>query len=255
MGRRILVTGGTAGLGKAMASRFLADGGRVVITGRDATLGKEARRELSTVGEVSFISADSASTADVESSVLEATSILGGLDVLVNNAGIGVAATTLGTPVADFDRVMNVNVRGYFLYAKECFPHLKGSGGCMVHIASDAAILGESLVGVYSISKAAVVMMSNMLAIECGPRGVRSNCVCPGDVVPGMRHMAPPGQTDGHEDTSEWLLPPLGRLGEASDVASAVAFLASDQGAFCNGSVLLVDGGMRAGYNAGRPRL
>jgi NAD(P)-dependent dehydrogenase (short-subunit alcohol dehydrogenase family) len=252
---RALVTGGTNGLGRAIADRFLADGGRVVITGRDESVGKTAAKELSTHEDrVCFVRADARHEDQVANSVSEAVGWLGGLDVLVNNAGIGVSATTLKTPVEDFDKVMAVNVRGYFLYAKQCFPHLVRSGGCMIHIASDAAILGESQVGVYSISKAAVVMMSNMLALECGPKGVRSNCLCPGDIVPGMRHMAAPGEEDGHEDVADWKIPPVGRLGEATDVASAAAFLASPGSVFCNGSVLLVDGGMRAGYNAGRPQ-
>jgi NAD(P)-dependent dehydrogenase (short-subunit alcohol dehydrogenase family) len=172
----------------------------------------------------------------------------------VNNAGIGVAARLLETPIEDFDRVMNVNVRGYFLYAKAAYEHLRARKGSMVHIASDAAVLGEHDVGVYSVSKAAVIMLSNMLACDGGPDGVRSNCVCPGDIKPGMRHMAPPGQTDGQENQDEWFLPPLMRLGEAEDVASAALFFASELASFCNGSTLLVDGGMRAGYSTATPQ-
>ena len=88
---------------------------------------------------------------------------------------------------------MAVNVRGYFLYAKAAYPHLAATGS-MVHISSDAGVLGEHGIGVYSVSKAAVVMLSNMLALDGGPDGVRSNCICPGDILPGMRHMSPPGE-------------------------------------------------------------
>ena len=93
-----------------------------------------------------------------------------------------------------------------------------------------------------------------MLAVEGGPDGVRSNCICPGDVAPGMRHFAAPGAPDGRaDDASGWRVPPIGRIGRAGDVADAAVFFASGESAFCTGSVLLVDGGMRAGYLTGPP--
>src|SRR5947209_13887009 len=145
---------------------------------------------------------------------------------------------------------MEVNVLGYFVYAKAAYPHLSRRRGCMVHIASDAGVLGERDIGVYSVSKAAVIMLSNMLALDGGPHGVRSNCVCPGDIIPGMRHMAAPGEEDRAEDDPRtWPVPPVGRIGEATDVASAVLFFATEASSFCTGTTLLVDGGMRAGYN------
>src|SRR5439155_2641966 len=129
-------------------------------------------------------------------SVRDATTTLRGLDVLVNNAGVGVLATALETPLRHYERVMDVNVRGYLLYAQECFPLLEARGGSMIHISSDAAISGEVEIAIYSVSKAAVNMLSNMLAIEGARRGVRSNVICPGDTEPGMRHMGPPGDPD-----------------------------------------------------------
>jgi NAD(P)-dependent dehydrogenase (short-subunit alcohol dehydrogenase family) len=253
-GKAALVTGGTTGLGAAICAAFLAEGARVVFTGRDAALGASAEGRLGAGGTAGFLRADAADADEVRGSVVTAVERLGGLDILVNNAGIGVAATTLATPVADFDKVMAVNVRGCFLYAQAAFPHLRAGGGCMIHISSDAAILGERDIGVYSVSKAAVNMLSNVLALECGPHGVRSNTICPGDTEPGMRHMAPPGGDDGQEDDSAWPLPPVGRVGTAVDVAAAAVYLASEEASFVNGIHLVVDGGMRAGYNAGTPR-
>jgi len=249
-----LVTGGTTGLGYAIAARYLGEGASVVITGRDEALGADAEERLGLLGRVRFLRADAAESADVAASVEGAVRFLGGLDVLVNNAGVGVQATLLETPLPDFDRVMAVNVRGYFLYAREAFPHLEARRGCMIHNASDAAVHGEVDIGAYSVSKAAVIMLSNMLAIEGGRRGVRSNAICPGDIAPGMRHNAGPGQELGQDDDSAWLVPPLGRVGQASDVAAVCAFLASDDAAFVNGVALLVDGGMRAGHRTGLPR-
>jgi NAD(P)-dependent dehydrogenase (short-subunit alcohol dehydrogenase family) len=119
---------------------------------------------------------------------------LGTVDVLVNNAGSGVDAALLRTPLADYNRVMDVNVRGYFLYARAAYPCLASRRGCMIRVASDAGTWGEPSIGLYSVSKAAVVMLGKMLALEGGPDGVRSNVLCPGDTWPGMRHMAPPGR-------------------------------------------------------------
>jgi NAD(P)-dependent dehydrogenase (short-subunit alcohol dehydrogenase family) len=268
-GRRALVTGGTTGLGLAIAGRFLAEGATVVITGRDRELGERAEARLGQragagLGPAArFIAADAADPEAVTSSVNAAAEHLGGLDVLVNNAGVGVAARLLDTPLADYDTVMNVNVRGYLLYAQQAYPHLARNRGCMIHIASDAGVWGEQATGLYSVTKAAVIMLGKMLALDGGPDGVRSNVLCPGDIRPGMRHMAPPGaqdrsqpdgsqpdssQPEGAEDAGAWPVPPIGRIGEPGDVAAAAVFYASDQAEFLTGTTLLVDGGMTAGY-------
>jgi NAD(P)-dependent dehydrogenase (short-subunit alcohol dehydrogenase family) len=242
---RALVTGGTTGLGFAIAERFLAEGARVVVTGRDVNLGRQAEHALGPGAR--FVAADARDPDAVGASVATAADHLGGLDVLVNNAGVGVAARLIDTPLADYDRVMNVNVRGYLLYAQHSYPHLARSRGCMIHIASDAGIWGEQATGLYSVTKAATVMLGKMLALDLGAHGVRSNVLCPGDIWPGMRHMAPPGQEDGSDD-SEWPVPPIGRIGQASDVAAAAVFYASGESEFITGTTLLVDGGMTAGY-------
>lgn len=246
-GKRALVTGGTTGIGLAIAERFLHEGAAVVVTGRDPDLGQRAQALLRGVGEAWFLAADAADPAAVTGSAEAAVARLGALDVLVNNAGIGVQARLLDTPAADFDRVMNVNVRGYFLYAQAAYPHLARRRGSMIHIASDAGVWGEQAIGLYSVSKAAVVMLGRMLALDGGPDGVRSNVLCPGDTWPGMRHMAPPGEEDRPE-SGDWPVPPIGRIGGARDVAAAAVFYASDEADFITGTSLLVDGGMTAGY-------
>jgi NAD(P)-dependent dehydrogenase (short-subunit alcohol dehydrogenase family) len=249
-GRSALITGGTSGLGFAIAERFLDGGAAVVITGRDETLGREAEARLRS-GEsrrVWFVAADAADEDAVGASVDTAVARLGGVDVLVNNAGIGVAARLVDTPTHEFDRLMAVNVRGYFLYAKACHPHLTARRGCMIHVASDAGVMGEAEIGAYSVSKAAVIMLSKMLAVECGADGVRSNCVAPGDIWPGMRHFGAPDQEVRAEDAEGWRTPPIGRIGRAADVAGAAAYLAGEDATFVTGAVVLVDGGMRAGY-------
>src|ERR1700751_4432719 len=219
-GKQVLVTGGTTGIGFAIAERFLREGARVVVAGRNQELGLRAEAALRDAVQGWFLAADAGDPAAVARSVDLAAGHLGTLDVLVNNAGVGVEASLLQTSLADYDRLMDVNVRGYFLSARAAYPYLARRRGCMIHIASDAGIWGEQAIGLYSVSKAAVVMLGKMLALEGGPAGGRSNVLCPGDTWPGMRHMAPPGQQDRPE-SGHWPVPPIGRVGEARDVAAA----------------------------------
>jgi NAD(P)-dependent dehydrogenase (short-subunit alcohol dehydrogenase family) len=247
-----MITGGTTGLGRAMAERFLQEGASVVITGRDEALGADAEAALATHGAVKFLRADAGDPDQARASVDETVSLLGGLDVLVNNAGVGVQAGVLDTPLDSYDHVMDINVRGPFVYAQAAFPHLEERRGTMLHVSSDAGVMGEEEIGIYSVSKAALIMLSNMLAIEGGRRGVRSNAICPGDTAPGMRHMGPPREDRPEDDPATWIVPPLGRVGEAVDVADAAVFLCSDRASFINGVALLIDGGMRAGMRTAR---
>jgi NAD(P)-dependent dehydrogenase (short-subunit alcohol dehydrogenase family) len=251
-GRAALITGGTTGLGRAMAERFLDEGASVVITGRDVDLGAEAEAALAPHGAIRFLRADAGDPDQARASVDETVALLGGLDVLVNNAGIGVQAGVLDTPLDAYDRVMAVNVRAAYVYARAAFPHLEARSGVMLHVSSDAGVIGEDDIGIYSVSKAALIMLSNMLAIEGGRRGVRSNAICPGDTAPGMRHMGPPGEDRPEDDLATWRRPPIGRVGEAMDVTEAAVFLCSDRARFINGVALLIDGGMRAGMRTGR---
>jgi NAD(P)-dependent dehydrogenase (short-subunit alcohol dehydrogenase family) len=123
-----------------------------------------------------------------------------------------------------------------------------GFGGSITMISSDAGVWGETAIGAYSVSKCAVNMLVKTLAVEAGPHGVRINAVCPGDTAPGMATTTTGRDEDS--DPSSWTLPPLARVGTGADMAGAVTFFASADGAFCNGVILLVDGGMRAALKA-----
>ena len=250
-GRRALVTGGSSGLGAGMVRRFQAEGAAVCFTGRDA----RRCRAMTADTSAPHMLADARSDADTERAVGWAADEMGGLDVLVGNAGTGIVEPLVSTSIEEFQRIMDVNVTGCLRYVQTAMPHLERSGaGSVVLISSDAGVVGEGEIGAYSVSKAAVIMMTKMLAIDGGPRGVRCNAICPGDIAPGMRDMREPSVEDADVDTSDWTMPPLGRIGQAADVASAAVFLASTQSAFCTGAVLLVDGGMRAGmWSGGSP--
>jgi NAD(P)-dependent dehydrogenase (short-subunit alcohol dehydrogenase family) len=196
------------------------------------------------------VPADAGDGKEVTNSVTEAVRLLGGLDILVNNAGVSLVARTVDTPVEEFDRLVRINLRGYFLYGQATFPYLEARRGCMVHVASDAGLRGEQAYGVYSVTKAAVVMLSAVFALDGAAVGVRSNCICPGATFPGMRHFGPVGHTERGDDRSTWSAAPCGRVGRGQDVAAGVVFLASAEADFCSGSVLLMDGGIQAGVPA-----
>jgi NAD(P)-dependent dehydrogenase (short-subunit alcohol dehydrogenase family) len=244
-GIRTLVTGGTSGIGAAIVERFRADGAAVVFTGRDETRGQEVAARTG----ASFVRADARDADDVQVSVQAAVDSLGGLDALVVNAGVLHEAPLSETSDEAWDTVLETNLLGPYFYAVTALPELRAArGGSITMISSDAGVWGETTIGAYSVSKRALNMLVQVLAVEAGPSGIRVNAVCPGDTAPGMAtHVA--GRTEPG-DTSGWVLPPLGRVATRADVAAAVAFFASPDAAFSNGSILLVDGGMRASLRA-----
>lgn len=244
-GIRALVTGGTSGIGVAIVERLRAEGAAVCLTGRDRRRGNKVAADTG----AHFVRADATVAADVTRSVAEAVELLGGLDALVLNAGILHEAPVSETTDEAWDAVVETNLVAPYRYAVGCLPELrKAGGGSITAIASDAGVWPETAIGAYSVSKRALIMLAQMLGMEAGPHKIRVNTVCPGDIAPGMASFV-----DGRVEqrgAEGWLLPPLGRIGTAEDVAGAVAFFVSADSSFCNGSVLLVDGGMRAAVRA-----
>lgn len=243
--RRALVTGGTSGIGTAIVERLLADGASVVFTGRS----EERGREIAASTGATFVRADARDANDVTRSLRETAEALGGLDLLVLNAGVIHAAPLAETTDEAWDSLVETNLIAQYRYAREGLPLLReAGGGTIVVISSDAGVWAAPEVAAYSVTKRALNWLVQMLAIEAGPAGICVNAVCPGATAPGM---ATTTQGRGDElDTDAWLRPPVGRVGRPEDVAATVAFLASGNAAFVNGALLLVDGGMRAGYFA-----
>jgi NAD(P)-dependent dehydrogenase (short-subunit alcohol dehydrogenase family) len=248
-----LITGGSSGLGAEMVRRFREEGAAVVFTGRDAGRCESVAAESG----ASFVLADARSGDDTERAVRQAVEVMGGLDTLVLNAGTGLVAPLLETPLAEFERIMDTNVTACLRSIQAAIAELgRDRRGSVVLISSDAGVIGEDDIGAYSVSKAAVLMLGRMLAVDCGPLSVRVNMICPGDIAPGMREMLAPGDDSREDDMERWPVPPLGRIGAAQDVAGAAVFFASDDSSFCSGSMLLVDGGMRSGMRrGGRPEM
>jgi NAD(P)-dependent dehydrogenase (short-subunit alcohol dehydrogenase family) len=244
-GIRALVTGGTSGIGASIVERFCAEGARVVCTGRDEARGHAVAGRLG----AEFVRADVRDEGAVRASVQNAVARLGGLDALVANAGVLDDAALSETSDEVWDTIIETNVLGYHRYAVACLPHLRAAGGgSITMISSDAGVWGEPAIGAYSVSKRTVNMLVQTLAVEAGPHGIRVNAICPGDTAPGMATFVAGRNEDA--DPSTWTLPPLARVGTGADIAGAVTFFASPDGAFCNGSILLVDGGMRAALRA-----
>ena len=243
---RALVTGGTSGIGAAIVERLRSEGASIAFTGRSAERGAAVAARTG----AAFVPADTRDPEAVRRSVREAVDALGGLDAVVVNAGVLHESLLSETSDEAWDTVIETNLMGPYLYAVACLPDLRAAGGgSIVVISSDAGVWGETAIAAYSVSKRAVNTLTQMLAVETGPHGIRVNAVCPGDTAPGMATFVE-GRVEPRGDTAGWLRPPLGRVGTGADVAGAVAFFVSADSAFCNGSILLVDGGMRASIRA-----
>jgi NAD(P)-dependent dehydrogenase (short-subunit alcohol dehydrogenase family) len=242
-GRRALVTGGTSGIGAATVRRLVAEGAGVVFTGRSAERAAPIEAETG----ATFVPADARAPAATRDAVEAAVATLGGLDVLVPNAGVLVLGTVAETSDEDWDVLFDTNLMAPLRYVQAALPHL-GPGSAIVLLGSDAAIWGEQDIGAYSISKRCVHMLTRMLAVELGPRGIRTNAICPGDTAPGM--VTTTRDRGELPDIDTWTKPPLGYSVEADDIAAAIAYLVSADARSTNGSELLVDGGMRAALRA-----
>ena len=199
-----------------------------MLTGRDETLGAAAEERLAPLGAAKFLRADAGDPDQARASVDQAVALLGGLDILVNNAGVGVQAGVLETPLDSYDLVMDVNVRGAFVYAQAAFPHLEARGGTMLHVASDAGVMGEEDIGIYSVSKAALDHAVEHARDRGRPsrRPVQRRCAR-ATRRPGCVIWVRPDTIGPRTTPSDWIVPPLGRVGLAIDVAEAAVYLCS----------------------------
>ena len=241
-----LVTGGGSGIGRAVCARFAAEGARVVAVDLNPVGAEEtAARILATGGEALAVEADVADAAAVAAMAERAVAAYGRVDVLVNNAGRSLGDDVLAIDEATWDRNLAVVLKSAYLCAKVLLPGmLARRRGAIVNVASVNGLTGLGEMA-YGAAKAGMVNLTQNLAVRYGPSGVRANCVCPGTVrtpIWGKRLARDP---EIFERLAAWY--PLGRVGEAEDIANAVLFLASDEAAWITGAVLPVDGGLTAG--------
>ena len=246
---RVLITGGTSGMGEATAVAFVEAGARVVISGRNQERARDIlNRSKNAHGSIAFVAGDIGKRSVCDLIVTEAAGILGGLDIVVNSAGVIYHATAEETTDEQWLETMNVNVNGMFYICRAALPHLKASQGTIVNIASDAALSGSYHLTAYCASKGAVLQMTRAMALDYARDGVRIVPICPGDVdTPMLRgefrdRGLEPGA--GLQESAEGV--PLNRVCSAQEVADMVLYVSSDSANFITGYPLVLDGGNRA---------
>jgi meso-butanediol dehydrogenase/(S,S)-butanediol dehydrogenase/diacetyl reductase len=245
MSRAALVTGGGTGIGAAIADRLAGDGYDVCITGR-------RREPLDTVAAETgalAVPGDTGDPAAVESAVAAAKDAFGRLDVLVCNAGIGWGGTIEEQTPDSWDAVLRTNLTGAFLACRAAVPELVKTKGSVVTISSDSGLRAAPRSAAYCTAKAGLIMLTQCVALDYGPLGVRANCVCPGWVRTPMadEEMDELAELRGTDREGAYELAaspvPLRRPAGPEEIASAVAWLASDEASFLTGAVVAVDGG------------
>jgi NAD(P)-dependent dehydrogenase (short-subunit alcohol dehydrogenase family) len=246
--RTALVTGSTRGIGAAVARRFVDEGANVVVTGRSADEGETVASDLGdraaareTGGDAHFVRADMRDPDDVAALVAATTDVYGGVDVLVNNAGVQTETTAGAATMDDWAFVLETDFRSFWLCAKHAVEHMP-EGGAIVNMSSNHAFSTMPGLFPYNAVKSGINGMTRALALELGPHGIRVNTVNPGWVE--VERTRDELAADERRHVEE--LHPLGRIGTPDDVAGTVAFLASDDAAFVTGASLLVDGGRSA---------
>ncbi len=242
MSRVALVTGGGTGIGAAVARRLAGDGYAVTVTGRRSGPIEEIAGEIDGLA----IAADVGVTADADRAVAEAVDRFGALDALVLNAGIGGEGSLLDLDPPVFEQVFATNVTGAFLVARAAIPHLLERRGAIVSIASVAGLRAAPSSLAYCSSKAALAMLTQCIALDHGPAGVRANCICPGWVRTPMADeemdaLARGSREEAYADVTRDV--PLRRPSSPEEIAAAVAWLLSDDASYVNGAVIPVDGG------------
>lgn len=248
-GKVALVTGGNRGIGEAVVRLFSEEGAAVLFCARRADLGEKIESELLEAGrKVKFVACDVTDEDAVERLVATVVDTFGGLNIVVNNAGIAPASPVESMDADVWDDLMRINVRSMFLVSKHSIPPLRASGnGSIVNLGSTFGMVGAAGSAGYAVTKAAAINFSKSLALELVGDNIRVNALCPGGTDTEFLHewFESTGDAKGTED---WLVAhlPLGRLGKPEEMAKGALYLASDDASFVTGHALMVDGGYTA---------
>lgn len=247
-GRVALITGGTEGMGYSTAKLFLKEGARVVITGRSKEKGAKAVKSLKRLGPVRFFRGDVSDASDARRMVETTVKEFGRIDILFNNAGVYMEKLAEDTSEEEWDRVLDINLKGTFLVSKYAIPHMKKQrSGAIINNSSDAGLVGNRSCPAYCASKGAITIMSKAMALDYAQYGIRVNTINPGCIDTPM--LAQEARASG--DVKKYMKRtredhPIGRVGTPEEVAHAVLFLASEDSSFVTGAALSIDGGLTA---------
>ena len=249
-GKVALITGGASGMGKIASSLFASEGAKVMLTDVADDLGESTAQEIRDAGgNATYVHADVSRAADAEAMVKAAVSEFGSLNILYNNAGIFASAddSVTNTPEEVWQRTLDINLKGVFLGCKYGIPAMVASGGgSIINVASFVAWMGAATPQIaYTASKGGVLSMTREIAVEFARKGIRCNALCPGPIdTPLLAELlADPARRQ------RWLVHiPMGRFGQAEELAKAALFLASDDSSYMTGASLIVDGGITAAY-------
>lgn len=247
--KTVIVTGAAKGIGKGIATVFADEGAQVGVVDVDIEQGKETARQLKEEsGEALFVETDVSKENQVKDMVEKVSKKFGPVEILVNNAGIGVYESILNTSSDEWDRCLEVNLKGVFLCSKYSIPHMKKvGGGSIVNLSSVHAFATANETAPYAASKGGIAALTRNMAIDYAEDNIRVNAICPGWILtPLIRSIfesADDPEQMEREVTKRQL---LGRLGTPEDVGKAARYLASDEASFVTGSMQFVDGGLMA---------
>lgn len=248
-GKTALITGSGSGIGQAMATLFAKEGAKVAVADFSPEGGTETTRLITEAGGTAyFIQTDVTKSADVARAVQSVLDRWGKLDVLCNNAGIGVAATVVETTEEDWDRVLDVDLKGTYLGCKYAIPHMiTQGGGVIVNTASVAGIVGVMNRAAYCAAKAGVVGLTKSIAVDYVTHKIRVNAVCPGTVDSPWIGRILSAQPDPVAERQRMVeRQPMGRMGKPEEIAKAALYLACDDSEFVTGTAFIIDGGLTA---------
>lgn len=255
-GKIALITGGGSGIGRATALLFAAEGAKLSIVDWAEDNARAVAAEIAARGgEAIALRADVSRSADAERMVAETVRRFGRLDILYNNAGIGIARRTHLLSEEEWDRTIDVDLKGVFLGCKYALPELMKHGGVILSTASVAGLEGIRQMAAYCAAKAGVIMLTKSLAMDYAEYGVRVNCVCPGTIETPLSETAYEKLSDERRERARKAIAGmhlLGRTGQPEEIASAALFLCSQDASFITGQAVVVDGGYTAGHRMAR---
>jgi NAD(P)-dependent dehydrogenase (short-subunit alcohol dehydrogenase family) len=246
-GKVAIVTGAGRGIGEGIALRFAREGAAVVLAQRTASDGERVASAIEQAGGRALpVETDVRDEESVKALVKATLTEYGSLDVLCNNAGVGLLRSVVDSTMAEYDYVMDPNVRGVFICMKYGIPPMiEQGGGSIINVASVASFVGFRRDAAYCASKGAVLMLTRQAALDYAPEGVRANAICPGFIDTPMLRVYCGSQPDPEAALGEVLAQhPVGRLGTPDDVAGAALYFASDDSVWVTGAALAVDGGL-----------